>query len=59
MSTTKYTDRTQLSPREAEIDALKSQGLSKEQIASRLCISEKTVGHHIWSINSRRGREKQ
>lgn len=59
MSTTKYTDRTQLSPREAEIAALKSQGLSNEQIAEKLRLKEGTVKHHIYSINMRKRARKQ
>lgn len=58
MATTKYTDRTQLSPREAEIAALKSQGLSNEQIAEKLRLKEGTVAHHLYSINLRKRGEK-
>jgi DNA-binding CsgD family transcriptional regulator len=54
MSTTKYTDRTQLSPREAETQALKSQGLSNQQIAEKLGLKEGTVAHHLYSIGLRK-----
>lgn len=54
MSTTKYADRTRLTPREAEIYALKSQGFSKEQIAEQLHLKEGTVAHHLYSINLRK-----
>lgn len=54
MSTTKYTDRTQLSPREAEIAALKYQGLSNEQITGKLRLKEGTVAHHLYSIGLRK-----
>lgn len=54
LSTTKYADRTQLTPREAEIQALQSQGLSTTQIAEQLQIKECTVKHHLYSIGLRK-----
>ena len=54
----KYFDRTQLTPREAEIQALLSQGLSNEQIAEKLNISGKTVINHLHSIKIRKKGEE-
>lgn len=50
----KYMDRTQLTPREAEIQALQSQGLSTIQIAEQLRLKEGTVKHHLYSIGLRK-----
>jgi DNA-binding NarL/FixJ family response regulator len=41
-----------LTPRELEILLLLARGLSNKQIASRLVISPKTVGHHVEHISS-------
>ena len=43
----------QLSNRELEVIQLISRGLKNQQIASKLCISESTVRHHLTSIYSK------
>lgn len=59
MSTTKYADRTQLTPREAEIQALQNQGLSIAQIAEQLGLAESTIRQLVRSIKMRKMGEKQ
>ena len=44
-----------LTAREREVIALISEGLKNKQIATRLCISETTVTHHLSSIFSKLG----
>ena len=39
-----------LTPREVEVLALVAQGLRNRQIAERLFLSPKTVGHHVGAI---------
>ena len=46
---------TSLTPREAEIRSLVLLGLKNREIASRLRLSERTVGHHLESIFSKCG----
>jgi DNA-binding CsgD family transcriptional regulator len=46
-------DKTVLSPREAEIQALRDKQLTPKQIAQQLGISHGTVGNYIRSINQR------
>ena len=46
-------DKTQLSPREADVHALREDGLTLAQIASELSISHGTVRKYIRSINAR------
>lgn len=58
LSTTKCFDRTRLTPREAEIYALQSQGLSITQIAEKLRLKEGTVKHHLYSIGLRKRGEE-
>lgn len=44
-----------LTPRELEIARLVAEGLSNRVISERLCISERTVEHHVGSILSQLG----
>ena len=46
---------TSLTPREAEIRSLVLLGLKNREIANRLRLSERTVGHHLESIFSKCG----
>lgn len=46
-------DKTQLTPREAEIQELYELGLSRKEIAARLGITYYTVNHHLTSIRER------
>ncbi len=46
---------TSVTPREAEIRSLVLLGLKNREIANRLRLSERTVGHHLESIFSKRG----
>ena len=48
-------DAARLTRREREIVALISQGLSNREIATRLCITETTAGHHVENILAKLG----
>ena len=50
---------TSLSAREAEVLSLAADGLSNEQIASRLFISQATVKSHLVHIFSKLGAESR
>ena len=39
-----------LTPREAEVLGLLAEGLSNAEVAQRLFLSEKTVGHHVSAV---------
>ncbi|MGR6920358.1 LuxR C-terminal-related transcriptional regulator [[Actinomadura] parvosata] len=44
-----------LTPRQADVLALLAEGLSNAEIASRLCLSAKTVDHHISAVLAKLG----
>ena len=44
-----------LSPREIEVLRLTARGLSNKEIAARLCISARTVGHHLEHVYDKTG----
>ena len=46
---------SQLTPREAEIATLLAEGLTTADIARRLVITEKTVGHHVSAVLGKLG----
>ena len=48
-------DRFGLTPREREVLALLSDGSTNAEIAARLVISEKTVGHHVSAVLAKMG----
>lgn len=48
-------DKTALTPRELEVGALVSRGLTNRQIAERLVLSERTVDSHLERIRNRLG----
>jgi len=47
------TEQTVLKPREAEVRALKEQGLTHQEIADRLNLSKSTVDEYSRRINDR------
>ena len=49
------TAATRLTRREWEVVALISQGLSNREIATRLCITQTTAGHHVENILAKLG----
>ena len=52
-------DPSGLTPRQAEILALMSEGLSNSEIAERLYISRKTVEHHVSAVLSKLGAQSR
>jgi DNA-binding NarL/FixJ family response regulator len=53
MMGSKKSDKTLLSPRETEVQALRAQGLTVLQIAQSLGIGKGTVEHRLRSIKQR------
>ncbi len=53
MGKTKHIDRTKLTPREAEVLALRDKGLSYEEIAEKMHISAGTASNKAGSARKR------
>lgn len=51
----RYTTKTELSPRQSEIIAMIAEGLSNDEIAAKLFISENTAKQHIGDVYVRLG----